>query len=67
MYAPVAKLASLRLLISLAVKYNLKIHKMDIKSAFLAGDLDEVIYMVQPEGFKVEGGLVCMLHKSLLL
>ena len=46
MYAPVAKLASLRLLISLAVKYDLEIHQMDIKSAFLARDLDEVIYMV---------------------
>ena len=38
---------------------------MDIKSVFLAGDLNDVIYMVQPEGFKVEGGLVCKLCKSL--
>ena len=38
---------------------------MDIKSAFLARDLDEVIYMAQPEGFEVEGGLVCKLCKSL--
>jgi len=38
---------------------------MDVKSAFLAGDLNEVIYMAQPEGFVVEGGLVCKLIKSL--
>ena len=64
-YALVAKLALLQLLISLAVKCNLKIHQMDIKSAFLAGDLNEVIYMAQPDGFIVEGGLVCKLIKSL--
>src|ERR1035438_3262999 len=38
---------------------------MDVKSAFLAGDLNEVIYMVQPEGFVVKRGLVCKLIKSL--
>ena len=64
-YAPVVKLALLQLLLSIAAKYNLEIHQMDIKSAFLARDLDEVIYMVQPEGFVVEGGLICKLIKSL--
>src|SRR5271154_5511404 len=38
---------------------------MDVKSAFLARDLDKVIYMDQPEGFKVNGDLVCKLTKSL--
>ena len=59
------KLASLQLLLSLAAKYDLEIHQMDIKSAFLAGDLNEIIYMVQSEGFIVEGGLICKLLKSL--
>src|ERR1035438_3477949 len=65
MYALVAKLASLQLLISLAAKYDLEIHEMDIKLAFLAGDLDKVIYMAQPEGFIVEGDLICKLCNSL--
>ena len=64
-FAPVAKLVSLRLLLSIAVKYNLEVHQMDVKSASLAGDLDEVIYMAQPEGFVVKGGLICKLIKSL--
>ena len=65
MYAPVAKLASLWLLLSIATKYDLEIHQMDVKSAFLARVLDEVIYMAQPEGFIVKGGLICKLLKSL--
>ena len=47
------------------MKYDLEIHQIDVKSAFLAGGLDEIIYMVQPEGFVVEGGLVCKLLRSL--
>ena len=38
---------------------------MDVKSAFLAGDLNEVIYMAKLEGFVGEGDLVCKLLKSL--
>ncbi|KAK6161187.1 hypothetical protein DH2020_004568 [Rehmannia glutinosa] len=43
------------------------IHQMDVKTAFLIGDLDEEIYMEQPEGFKVKGQehKVCKLVKSL--
>ena len=50
-YAPVAKLNTIRLLVSLATKYNWKIHQLDIKSAFLNGDLKEEVYLVHPEGF----------------
>ena len=45
--------------------HDLEVHQMDIKSAFLAGDLDKVIYMDQPEGFKVDSDLICKLTKSL--
>jgi hypothetical protein len=40
---------------------------MDVKTTFLHGDLEEEIYMKQPEGFVLEGNkeLVCMLKKSL--
>jgi len=38
-------------LISLATKHNWKIHWLDVKTAFLNGDLKEEVYLVQPEGF----------------
>ncbi|GJR38608.1 retrovirus-related pol polyprotein from transposon TNT 1-94 [Tanacetum coccineum] len=50
-YAPVARISTIRLLIALAATHNLVIHQMDVKTAFLNGDLEEEIYMKQPEGF----------------
>ena len=44
-FAPVAKLNTIRLLIALATKYNWKIHQLDVKSAFLNGDLKEEVYL----------------------
>ncbi|GJZ35132.1 zinc finger, CCHC-type containing protein, partial [Tanacetum coccineum] len=42
-----------RMLFALALIYNLPIHQMDVKTAFLNGDLDEEVFMKQPEGFCV--------------
>ena len=67
-FAPVAKLTSVRLIISLAASHNWPLHQMDVKNAFLNGDLDETIYMDPPPGFRAEGeysGKVCRLRKSL--
>lgn len=66
-FAPVAKFAAIRALLSMAAYHNLEIHQMDVKTAFLNGDLDQDIYMKQPEGFVVAGkeNLVCKLRKSL--
>ncbi|GKD83418.1 retrotransposon protein, putative, ty1-copia subclass [Tanacetum coccineum] len=50
-FSPVADIRSIRILISVAAYYDYEIWKMDIKTAFLNGYLDEDIYMVQPEGF----------------
>ncbi|KAG6615841.1 retrovirus-related gag-pol polyprotein [Phytophthora cinnamomi] len=50
-FAPVAKFTSIRAVLSLAAKYGLKLHQMDVKTAFLNGGLDEEIYMVQPDGY----------------
>ncbi|KAL0292269.1 UNVERIFIED_CONTAM: Retrovirus-related Pol polyprotein from transposon TNT 1-94 [Sesamum angustifolium] len=66
-YSPVARLTTIRVLIALASVYNLSIHQMDVKTAFLYGELEEEIYMDQPEGFVVHGNerKVCKLVKSL--
>ena len=45
-------MASTRLLLQIAVQYDLSIHHMDIKSAYLNAPLDYEIYVEQPEGFK---------------
>jgi len=49
-FCPVAWFESVRTVIALAAKYGLKLHQMDITTAFLNGDLKESIYMKQPEG-----------------
>ncbi|PNX71449.1 retrotransposon-related protein, partial [Trifolium pratense] len=66
-YSPVARMTSIRVAIALASIHNLVIHQMDVKTAFLNGDLEEEIYMDQPEGFVVPGkeNKVCRLVKSL--
>ena len=66
-YAPVARISTIRLLIAMAAIHNLVVHQMDVKTAFLNGELDEEVYMNQPEGFVVPGNehKVCKLVKSL--
>lgn len=51
-YSPVSKITTIRVLIAFACVYNLVIHQMDVKTAFLNGDLEEDIYMNQQEGFE---------------
>ena len=49
-FSPIAKLTSIRVLMSLAATFNLEIKQMDVKTTFLHGDLEEEIYMKQPKG-----------------
>ena len=55
------------MVLAIAALRNLEIHQMDVKTAFLNGDLDEEIYMEQPEGFVApeQEKKVCKLVKSL--
>jgi hypothetical protein len=66
-YALVARIATIRTLIALASIYNFEIHQMDVKTTFLNGELEEEIYMHQPEGFVMPNHeqKVCKLIKSL--
>ena len=52
---------------ALMTHFDLELHQMDIKTSFLNGDIDETIYMIQPENF-VSGdakSMVCKLKKSI--
>jgi hypothetical protein len=64
-YSPVFKLTSLRILLSIGAIYDLEIHQMDVKTAFLNGDIDTDIYIDQPEGFRQHPHHVCKLQKGL--
>ena len=66
-FAPVARINSIWIKFALASIHKLYSNQMDVKSAFLNGDLDEEVYMKQPEGFVLLGNkhMVCKLIKSL--
>ena len=66
-FAPVAKINSIRVLLSLAVNSDWPLHQLDIKNAFLNGDLEEEVFMSLPPGFEKKLGVnkVCRLKKSL--
>ncbi|RVW61822.1 Retrovirus-related Pol polyprotein from transposon TNT 1-94 [Vitis vinifera] len=66
-FSPVAKIASVRLLLFMAAMRSWPLYQLDIKNAFLHGDLVEEVYMEQPPDFVAQGesGLVCRLRRSL--
>ena len=66
-FSPVVKMSSIRVVLGLIAALNLECEQLDVKTAFLHGELEEEIYMEQPEGFQVKGkeNLVCRLKKSL--
>ncbi|GJS95906.1 retrovirus-related pol polyprotein from transposon TNT 1-94 [Tanacetum coccineum] len=54
-FAPVARLETIRMIIAIAAQHRWKIHQMDVKSAFLNGLLEEEVYVEQPEGYVAKG------------
>ena len=60
-------LKSIRILLAIAAYYDYEIWQMDVKTAFLNGNLEEEVYMTQPEGFVSSGrpNQVCKLKRSI--
>ena len=66
-FSPVSTKDSFRIIMALVAHYDLELHQMDVKTAFLNGDLYEDVYMAQPEGFVMKGKehMGCHLKKSI--
>ena len=66
-FSPVLCKDSFRIIMALVAHYDLELHQMDVKTAFLNVDLYENVYMAQPKGFVVKGKehMGCRLKKSI--
>ena len=66
-FSPIVKLTTIRSILKIVTTYDLHLEQLDIKTVFTHGDLEEDIYMMQPDGYIMSGKkqLVCKLKKSL--
>jgi len=64
-FSPVARYDTVRTLLAVAASNNMKLKQFDVKTAFLYGELEEEVYLEQPEGFDDGSGRVCRLKRSL--
>ena len=54
-FAPVARIETIRLVLAIAAQLELNVYQMDVKSAFLNGELKEEVYVEQPREYEVKG------------
>ena len=66
-FSPVSSKDSFRIIMALVAHYDLELHQVDVNTVFLNGNIDETIYMVQPENFESNNSkqLVCILKRSI--
>jgi hypothetical protein len=66
-FSLVSKKYSFRIVMALVTHFDLELHQIDVKTKFLNGDLQESVYMAQPEGFAIEDKehMGCTLKKSI--
>ena len=64
-FSPVVRYESVRCVLSLAAAWNMEIKQFDVKTAFLNGELDEEVFMEQPEGYQDGSDRVCKLQRSI--
>ena len=63
-FSPIAMLKSIQIMLALATHFDYEIWQMDVRMAFLNGELEEEVYMIQFEGFtSTDESKVCRLHK----
>jgi len=55
-FAPVARWDTIRMILALAAENEWKVYQLDVKSAFLHGELQEDVYIEQPKGFEIRNG-----------
>ena len=66
MFSPMIMLKFIRIMLAKAAYLNYEVWQMDMKIAFLNGELNEEVYIMQPEGFtSIDKSIVCKLQKSI--
>ena len=65
-FSPLVKMTSIRIVLGIVAAEDLHLEQLDVKTAFLHGDLEEELYMRQPEGYEVKGkeDMVCKQKNS---
>ena len=64
-FAPVARILSVRALLAVAATSKWNLFQMDVKNAFLNGELSEEVYMQPPPGLSIDSNKVCHLRRAL--
>lgn len=66
-FAPVVRMETIRIVLAIAAQMKLQLFQLDVKSAFLNGELEDEVYVKQPQGYEIKGkeGKVYKLQKAL--